>query len=97
MAGDTLEDTPRVITEELRDEEAVEPPPDGGYGWVVVGACFTINCFSWGVTSVSTAASPMGSRRANVPASPLASTCPNTYSLNASPKRVHLTMATLGD
>ncbi|KAH8904073.1 MFS transporter, MCP family, solute carrier family 16, member 6 [Coniochaeta sp. PMI_546] len=29
----------------------MEPPPDGGYGWVVVGACFMINCFSWGVTA----------------------------------------------
>jgi hypothetical protein len=28
------------------------PPPDGGYGWVCVGACFTINCFTWGVVAV---------------------------------------------
>ncbi|KAK3373017.1 major facilitator superfamily domain-containing protein [Lasiosphaeria ovina] len=28
-----------------------EPPPDGGYGWVIVGSCFTVNCFSWGVTA----------------------------------------------
>lgn len=26
--------------------------PDGGYGWVVVGSCFTLNAFTWGVTSV---------------------------------------------
>lgn len=27
--------------------------PDGGYGWICVAACFTINCFTWGVVSVS--------------------------------------------
>ncbi|KAF2665263.1 MFS transporter, MCP family, solute carrier family 16, member 6 [Microthyrium microscopicum] len=26
-------------------------PPDGGFGWVMVAACSTINCFTWGVTS----------------------------------------------
>ncbi|RMZ73300.1 MCH2 [Pyrenophora seminiperda CCB06] len=25
--------------------------PDGGYGWVCVAACFTINCFTWGTVS----------------------------------------------
>lgn len=30
-----------------------EAPPDGGYGWVCVAACFTINCFTWGTVSVS--------------------------------------------
>lgn len=39
------------------DDASVEPPPDGGYGWVVVGSCFTLNCFSWGVTAVSFAIS----------------------------------------
>ncbi|MBE3049274.1 hypothetical protein IMZ48_43600 [Candidatus Bathyarchaeota archaeon] len=36
------------------DQDAVEPdpPPDGGYGWVVVCCCATFNCFTWGVTSV---------------------------------------------
>ena len=28
-------------------------PPDGGYGWVCVACCFTINAFTWGVLSVS--------------------------------------------
>ncbi|KAK4169723.1 major facilitator superfamily domain-containing protein [Cladorrhinum sp. PSN259] len=27
------------------------PPPDGGYGWVVDCSCFTLNCFTWGVTA----------------------------------------------
>jgi hypothetical protein len=31
----------------------IEPPPDGGYGWVCVLSCFLINAFSWGVVSVS--------------------------------------------
>lgn len=30
----------------------VPAPPDGGYGWVCVAACFTINCFTWGVVAV---------------------------------------------
>ncbi|KAF1938246.1 MFS general substrate transporter [Clathrospora elynae] len=28
-----------------------DAPPDGGYGWVCVAACFTINCFTWGTVS----------------------------------------------
>ncbi|KAF2621318.1 MFS general substrate transporter [Macroventuria anomochaeta] len=28
-----------------------EAPPDGGYGWLCVAACFTINCFTWGTVS----------------------------------------------
>jgi MFS family permease len=28
-------------------------PPDGGYGWVCVAACFMINCFTWGLASQS--------------------------------------------
>lgn len=29
-----------------------DPPPDGGYGWVCVGACFCINGFVWGEVAV---------------------------------------------
>ncbi|KAJ9379529.1 hypothetical protein DTO063F5_7121 [Paecilomyces variotii] len=25
-------------------------PPDGGYGWICVAACFCINCFTWGAS-----------------------------------------------
>lgn len=34
-----------------RGEEA---PPDGGYGWICVAACFMINGFTWGTVSVET-------------------------------------------
>ncbi|KAB5528057.1 major facilitator superfamily domain-containing protein [Coniochaeta sp. 2T2.1] len=48
MAGDTDSDVPQV---EVIDVAEPPPPPDGGYGWAIVAACFTINCFTWGVTS----------------------------------------------
>jgi len=35
------------------DTRREEAPPDGGYGWICVAACFTINCFTWGTVSVS--------------------------------------------
>lgn len=30
-------------------------PPDGGYGWLCVATSFTVNCFTWGIVSVSIA------------------------------------------
>lgn len=36
----TLDDAPSLLV-------------DGGYGWVCVAACFIINCFTWGLVSVS--------------------------------------------
>ncbi|KAJ9604612.1 hypothetical protein H2200_010726 [Cladophialophora chaetospira] len=32
-------------------EDDGTPPPDGGYGWVCLACCFTINCFTWGVVA----------------------------------------------
>lgn len=46
------EDIPSTETSTEKSEDLV-PPPDGGYGWVCVGACFIINAFSWGLTTVS--------------------------------------------
>ena len=37
----------------------VDGPPDGGYGWVCVAACFLINCFTWGVVAVSLSSIPV--------------------------------------
>ena len=34
-------------------ETPPSPPPDGGYGWVCVLACFCVNAFTWGVVAVS--------------------------------------------
>lgn len=31
----------------------MDAPPDGGYGWVVVGAIFWNNAHHWGLVSVS--------------------------------------------
>ena len=33
--------------------DAPDVSPDGGYGWVIVASCFTLNGFTWGVTSVN--------------------------------------------
>ena len=43
-----------AVPEALHFEDAAQtPPPDGGYGWVILGSCFTLNAFTWGVTAVS--------------------------------------------
>ncbi|KAF1828193.1 MFS general substrate transporter [Decorospora gaudefroyi] len=36
---------------ETSQAAAENASPDGGYGWVCVAACFTINCFTWGTVS----------------------------------------------
>ena len=38
---------------------AVDPPPDGGYGWICVASVFIINGFTWGVTAVRSSAKSM--------------------------------------
>jgi hypothetical protein len=53
-----LLEQPTTITcqSDVRANENIaieDVPPDGGYGWVCVAACFTINCFTWGAVSVS--------------------------------------------
>ena len=47
--------SPPVLLDDVEIEnlEAEDLPPDGGYGWVCVAACFTINCFTCGTVSVS--------------------------------------------
>ena len=37
----------------ITDALIPEDPPDGGYGWVCVASCFLVNCFTWGIVSVS--------------------------------------------
>ena len=46
--GSTLE-----LQTDSREPENLSDTTVGGYGWVCVATCFTINCFSWGVVSVS--------------------------------------------
>ena len=48
----------RIEVDDVANREEDVSPPDGGYGWVCVGACFTINCFTWGTVSVSTRSHP---------------------------------------
>lgn len=52
--GESLNIQQDGLTEEVEiaDQVEIAPPPDGGYGWVCVAACFNINCFTWGVVSV---------------------------------------------
>ena len=42
-----------VVAQDGQDADAADVLPDGGYGWVVVASCFTLNGFTWGVTAVS--------------------------------------------
>ncbi|KAL8708139.1 MAG: hypothetical protein Q9220_006900 [cf. Caloplaca sp. 1 TL-2023] len=44
-----VEHVPASLDTERSDETTT--CPDGGYGWVCVAACFTINTFTWGLTA----------------------------------------------
>ena len=48
----TTADADGATTMDITQAEDSEDPPDGGYGWVCVAACFMINCFTWGIVAV---------------------------------------------
>ncbi|KAF1975183.1 MFS general substrate transporter [Bimuria novae-zelandiae CBS 107.79] len=47
QAAETRNDFDNIVDDDRSDEAA----PDGGYGWICVAACFTVNCFTWGTVS----------------------------------------------
>jgi hypothetical protein len=48
-----FDETAPPVTEALTQTlSEIAAPPDGGYGWVIIGCNLTINCFTWGVISV---------------------------------------------
>ena len=56
MTNFTLSDYPKpqaAQVDDVTNNPQATTPPDGGYGWVCVGACFAVNCFTWGTVSVS--------------------------------------------
>jgi MFS family permease len=40
-----------LSVEDITTQAQDDTPPDRGYGWICVAACFTINCFTWGVVA----------------------------------------------
>ncbi|KAK5950187.1 hypothetical protein OHC33_008902 [Knufia fluminis] len=42
--------SPNAYVEDIQDPPA-DKPPDGGYGWVCIFACFLINGFTWGIVA----------------------------------------------
>lgn len=52
-AGDEMRVQPSQILDTNPSESVtIDVPPDGGYGWVCVACCFTVNAMTWGVNSV---------------------------------------------
>jgi hypothetical protein len=43
----------QLSTQQTHAHDPTPDVPDGGYGWVCVGTCFSINAFTWGIISVS--------------------------------------------
>lgn len=41
-----------ISTDHATQDDQEHAPPDGGYGWICVIACFIINCFTFGLVSV---------------------------------------------
>jgi hypothetical protein len=46
-------DPPATVEHGPNGQNPPDEPPEGGYGWVVVGAVSLINGFTWGVAAVS--------------------------------------------
>ncbi|KAI9678690.1 MAG: hypothetical protein M1817_005747 [Caeruleum heppii] len=46
-----LADHEKAASEDSGSIQSVDSAPDGGYGWVNVGVCFSINCFTWGAVA----------------------------------------------
>jgi hypothetical protein len=49
--ADTLDQTPENGLALSKTKSIVDVPPNGGYGWVCVAACATINAHTWGLNS----------------------------------------------
>lgn len=70
-------------TDESTITADIEPPPDGGYGWVCVLSCFLINAFSWGVVSVRPPLPPFHPPLSPPPPSPTPKLTPPSHSPTA--------------
>ncbi|MCJ1421932.1 hypothetical protein MMC32_008299 [Xylographa parallela] len=52
---ESINNVPPIVQLQGLDQSAEQQnsrdPPDGGYGWVCVATCFSINCFTWGIVA----------------------------------------------
>src|SRR5690606_27891912 len=53
QAGDNSAEDSESPSSSDSSESDLAAPPDGGYGWVVVGCCAILNAFTWGINAVS--------------------------------------------
>ncbi|RPA75383.1 major facilitator superfamily protein [Ascobolus immersus RN42] len=51
LTGENVAEDSESPSSSASSESDLAAPPDGGYGWVVVGACATLNGFTWGVNA----------------------------------------------